>query len=472
MDRYLSRRTLLARGAFLLSTVAAVTASAACGQPTVSTTASATHSASAAVSTASSAAPTTATVSSTAAAKAPAGNGQSLYVLTADHTPATEDWFAKTFNPAFQKAHGLAVQMVYTGWGDELNTKRDGGFAAGQGPDILISGAAMVIDYTLHGFVRPLDDYLARWPDNADFFTAATGATTRDGKRYGVPTRVDARTMIYRSDLMRNAGLDPAQLPVVWDDVKTLAIKLTAQTGGAVTRLGYDPSFGNQQFFAYLWQNGGDVISADGRHALFASSAGIDTLQYWSDLIGQIDPPGTKLPPVPAGMSALGTGTIATALTGNGAMFTIATGTPNSVPDIAVGMPTKRQAQVVNVFNNWHGIGTQTKVVDQAWAWLSSLGSKDNLLAYNQSLSGLPPRTSLQDSTYVHDPKYQLDKFATVVQQYARPQPLVAAYLQCWNIVDAALKDVIAKKQTARDALTSAAQQWDAALATAYNNAG
>ena len=58
------------------------------------------------------------------------------------------------------------------------------------------------------------------------------------------------------------------------------------------------------------------------------------------------------------------------------------------------------------------------------------------------------------------------------MQQYARPQPLVAAYLQCWDIVDAALKDVIAKKQTARDALTSAAQQWDAALATAYSNAG
>ena len=285
------------------------------------------------MSTSSNSAPSTASPTSTAAANAPAGNGQSLYVLTADHTPATEDWFAKTFNPAFQKAHGLTVQMVYTGWGDELNTKRDGGFAAGQGPDIVISGAAMVIDYTLHGFVRPLDDYLARWPDNADFFTAATGATARDGKRYGVPTRVDARTMIYRSDLYANAGLDPAQLPVVWDNVKTLAVKLTAQTGGAVTRLGYDPSYGGKPAVLRLslaerWRR----HLADGRQALFASSAGIDTLQYWSDLIAQIDPPGTKLPPVPAGMSALGTGSIASSLAGNGAMFTIATGRPGSRP--------------------------------------------------------------------------------------------------------------------------------------------
>lgn len=39
-------------------------------------------------------------------------------------------------------------------------------------------------------------------------------------------------------------------------------------------------------------------------------------------------------------------------------------------------------------------------------------------------------------------------------------------------VYEAALKDVIAKKQTAHDALAAADQQWDAALATAFSNAG
>ena len=43
MDRQLSRRKLLAQGALLLSAVAAVTVSAACGRATVSSPASTVH---------------------------------------------------------------------------------------------------------------------------------------------------------------------------------------------------------------------------------------------------------------------------------------------------------------------------------------------------------------------------------------------------------------------------------------------
>ncbi len=100
------------------------------------------------------------------------------------------------------------------------------------------------------------------------------------------------------------------------------------------------------------------------------------------------------------------------------------------------------------------------------------MASKDNLLAYNQTLSGLPPRQSLQDSAYVHDPTYPLDKFAGVVLRYSRPQPLIAAYAECWSIMDQAIIGVVQKKQTAKDALAAAAQQRDVAIGRAYSHAG
>lgn len=407
-----------------------------------------------------------------AASSSPIRQGKTLRVLSADFTTDTTSWYEKTFNPAFQRQHGASVEMELIGWGDAFNNKRDAEFAAGQAPDVFISGAVMVVDYTLRGFPRPIDDYLARWPDNADFFPVSVAATTYNGKRYGMPTRLDARAMVYRTDLMRNAGLDPAHLPVAWDDLKALAVKLTVRDGASATRLGYDPSFGNQQYFPYLWQNGGEVISQDGRKALFAAQEGTDSLQYWTDLISFIDPPGTQLPKAPTGATALGIGLYAAQLAGNGTMFGIAKGSPDVVHDLAVAPPLKRQTQITNVFPNWHGISSQSKDPEMAWAWLSTLGSKDNLLAYNQTLSGLPPRQSLHDSAYVHDPTYQLDKFADVVQHFSRPQPLIAAYADCWSIMDQAIASVLQKKQTAKDALDAAAQQWDVAIARAYSNAG
>ncbi|GEM_PF-4251808 len=100
---------------------------------------------------------------------------------------------------------------------------------------------------------------------------------------------------------------------------------------------------GNQQFFPYLWQNGGKVISPDGRQAVFDSPEGSDALQYWTDLIGLIDPPGTTVSKVPTGATALGIGLYAAQLAGNGTMFGIAKGSPDVVHDLAVAPPLKRQ---------------------------------------------------------------------------------------------------------------------------------
>lgn len=466
------RRAVLRQGATGALNLAVVTLLAACGSTAGPTAVTATSVASVKGAPPTSSLASAASATASVSAQAPATKAATVSVLTADYTTRTQDWFAKTFNPAFTKQAGVQVEMQYAGWGDAFNNKRDTQFASGAAPDIIGSGAVMIVDYSLRGYLRAIDDYLARWPDLADFYPVTLDNTTYQGKRYGLPTRIDARAMLYRTDLMRAGGLDPAHLPVEWDDLKTLSQRLTVKAGDGVSRAGYDLSFGNQQFFPYLWQNGGEVISDDGRQAQFASAQGIEALQYWADLLDTIAPHGTKLPAPPTGESQLQAGIIAAAETGSGVMFTVAQTDPNALSDYAVGLPLKRQQQVINVFPNWHGISSQSKHPDLAWSWLSTLEAKENLLAYDETLSAVPPRQSLATQGFVADPRLQMGKFADVVLHYARPQPLIAAYAQCWTSMDKAITDVLDKKATAQDALNAAAQQWNAAIAQAYANAG
>ena len=70
-------------------------------------------------------------------------------------------------------------------------------------------------------------------------------------------------------------------LPTTWDELQQAALALTDRQGRNVTRLGYSITFTNQQFFPVLWQNGGEVLTADWRQPALNASAGVDALTYW-----------------------------------------------------------------------------------------------------------------------------------------------------------------------------------------------
>ena len=195
-------------------------------------------------------------------------------------------------------------------------------------------------------------------------------------------------------------------------------------------------------------------------------------MQYWADLITYIDPPGTKLPAPPSGSSPLQAGSVAASMGGAGVMFNVQKTDPSQLTDFAIAPPLKRKKQTINVFPNWHGVTSQSKDAELAWSWLAMLTSKEYLLDYNQPFGAMPPRESLRTAGYMADPKLQMATVADVVLHYAQPQPLVAAFAQCWAIMDKEIATVFAKTATAKDALTSAAQQWDAAIAQDYANAG
>ena len=214
-------------------------------------------------------------------------------------------WSDQTLIPSFTKDRpNVKVNMLYVSWA-EHGTKRDTLFAAGQGADLLQSGAGLA--HTYRKLVVPLDDRLKRWKEWGDYYPTTLATSTWLDKHYGLPARIDARGMLYRKDLFDKQGL---KLPETWDELRQAAVTITRKDGGGIAQVGFDPvdwddkQFGSQRYVPMAWQNGAEIVSADNRKATFNSTEGIDALKYWNDLFSQIAPLEATLPAPPAGRPA------------------------------------------------------------------------------------------------------------------------------------------------------------------------
>ena len=145
-------------------------------------------------------------------------------------------WLEQTLIPGFLKDRPRAqVNLLYVTW-TEHGPKRDTLFAAGQGPDVLQSGAGQA--HAFRRLVVSLDDRLRRWKEWGDYFPTTLATSTWKDKPYGIPARIDARAMVYRQDLFQKQGL---KLPETWDELRQAATALTRREGGELAQLGYDP---------------------------------------------------------------------------------------------------------------------------------------------------------------------------------------------------------------------------------------
>jgi multiple sugar transport system substrate-binding protein len=135
---------------------------------------------------------------------------------------------------------------------------------------------------------QPMDAYKNDlWPD---LTTRYTESALKDGlwnnKFYGLVWRGDIRPMIYRKDLLDAEGIKNP--PDTWQEITDMAKQLTKRdSSGNVTQWGF--VFGNaqplQQMLQYLWQAGGEYMTADGKTATIDTPEMHETLQWMYDLI-------------------------------------------------------------------------------------------------------------------------------------------------------------------------------------------
>ncbi|MEU6659669.1 extracellular solute-binding protein [Streptomyces sp. NPDC046821] len=91
-------------------------------------------------------------------------------------------------------------------------------------PDLVYEDTFLINSDITSGYLKPLDGYLAKWPDWDQFIdTAKNAAKAEDGKTYGVPDGTDTRGLWYDKGIFARAGIKTPWQPKTWDDVLNTA---------------------------------------------------------------------------------------------------------------------------------------------------------------------------------------------------------------------------------------------------------
>jgi len=191
--------------------------------------------------------------------------------------------------------------------------------AGGTPPDLMMLNTGQFEGFAARGVLASLDDLIKR--DNFDtsiYWPAAVKGSTFDGKLYALPKDMSNVIVYLNVDMFEKAGVPLPDADWNWDDFRSIAKQLTKDTDGDGKIDQWGTSIVNAvwAWAAFVWANGGDVLSEDRKECLLTKPETVQALKYYFGLLSDDKasvPPGT-LPQSPwqgdqfmAGVVAMGT---------------------------------------------------------------------------------------------------------------------------------------------------------------------
>jgi multiple sugar transport system substrate-binding protein len=178
-----------------------------------------------------------------------------------------------TLADAFMKENpGVKVKVTPVDWGQAV-AKLQTAIAGKTTPDVSQMGTDMMGQFGETGAFEPVPSDI----DSSVYFESAWNTNMVDGVVSGVPWYVETRLLYYRKDIAEKAGITSP--PATWDDLKAAA-KAMKEKGGSKWGIGLGTK-NWQEYFPFLWSNGGDVVDASGKPTLNSPQA-VEALTFYN----------------------------------------------------------------------------------------------------------------------------------------------------------------------------------------------
>ncbi|MCK2216563.1 extracellular solute-binding protein [Actinomadura sp. ATCC 31491] len=208
--------------------------------------------------------------------------------------------FQKAADLYHQKHPNVTVKVQTLSW-DDAYAKLLAAATSRTGPDILSGGMTWTIQFGARGAMVDLREHGIDALKGQAQPAQWESAVSPDGSVYGVPLDMSTMTLYYRTDLLKEAGLDGP--PTTWQELVDDIGKLKA----AGVKKPYSQDWGNLDwigYFNYLYQAGGAFYTPDCKPSLNTPQAE-RALTYWVDLYRKHGAPTATV----EGSDALDTGT-------------------------------------------------------------------------------------------------------------------------------------------------------------------
>lgn len=260
-------------------------------------------------------------------------------------------------------------------------------FASHEVPDLFYVNADYIREWIAQGFLQPLDDAIAKTKiDTSQFFPAYLSIFQKDGKTYGLPKDGNTIAMAVNSDIVPTA-------PKTLDELVTLAQSLKGKSG---LKAPICLNAGLDRGLAFLYAQGGSLVSADGKSATIDSPASKTAVQWYLDLFKN-----------GLGMTAsdMGAGWCGEALGKKSAAIIFEGGwvdpfMKSTFPDVKYAwspMPTGSSGSPVTIsYTVSYSIGADSKNKDAAAVLLSYLTGPEGMATWTKGGVANPSRKDVQ----------------------------------------------------------------------------
>jgi multiple sugar transport system substrate-binding protein len=350
----------------------------------------------------------------------------------------------KTLADAFMKVNpNVKVSVTPVDWGQAV-AKLQTAIAGKTTPDVSQMGTDMMGQFGATGAFEPVPADI----DPAAYFEGAWNTNIVDGAAVGVPWYVETRLLYYRKDIAAKAGITAP--PATWDELKAMA-KAMQDKGGSK----YGISLGTknwQEYFPFLWSNGGDIVDASGNPTLNSPQA-VEALAFYDSFFKE----GLSPKAVPEGFDIT-----PAFVKGDNPMFFSGPWHLSLIKEAggagfedkwAIAPMPKKVSATSFVGGSNVVVFKESKNKDAAWAFVKFLSEPATQALWYKTVTDLPAvQSAWQDEAVAADPNVAM--FGEQLKD-TKAQPASAT----WSELSSALNDILEKMTTGGTEPQAAADQ-------------
>ncbi|MCF7933227.1 MAG: extracellular solute-binding protein [Spirochaetia bacterium] len=177
----------------------------------------------------------------------------------------------------------ITIENEAMGYGDNYWTQLVTRIAGNDAPDCFELNMENFLAHATRGSLRPLDSLFADTDlDKSVYSSGLLEAVSFDGELQAIPLMFSTVVLVYNMDLFDRAGVAYPTKDWTWEDSLAAAKKISAlgdDTWGMFNPIQF------WEFYKVSQQNGGGLMTPDGKTLTINSKANVETLQYMLDRI-------------------------------------------------------------------------------------------------------------------------------------------------------------------------------------------
>lgn len=362
------------------------------------------------------------------------------------------------------KNPNIKVKIEVTGW-DQYWTKLEAGATGGALPDVFWMHTNNFVKYASSGMLMDLTDKVksSKDVDLNNFPKGLVDATVQDGKTYGLPKDYDTIGLWYNKAMFDEAKIAYPDATWDWKKLQEVAKKLTNPAKGIYGFAA--PEDAQQGYYNFIYQNGGNVISADKKKSGFDSAATKEAIQFDVDFSLKDKSSPTQQQFADTGFGAMfQSGKVAMCLFGSWMVSEFkANDYVKTNCDVAVIPQGKQKATIYNGLQN--AAAAKGKYTEQSWKFIEFMGTKEANVIQAEKGAAIPAFNGTSQPWVDYSKGFNLKAYPEMLS-YAVPVPTSKTAAKWKEYENDILKKVWTKELTVEEGCNQLANKMNETLAT------